>query len=65
MPRAHDEERLLRAMGSETANVHLAGGRGRIRRDLKNRQRRWLEAAAAAMADAVEADWRDWVRRAG
>jgi len=65
LPRLRDEERLLRAMGWETANLHLGGGRADIRRDLRNRRRRWLETAALAMADAVEADWRAWVRRAG
>lgn len=63
LPRVRDEERLLRAMGWETANVHLGHGRTRIRRDLKHRQRGWLETAALAMADAVETDWRDWIRR--
>jgi uncharacterized protein DUF2252 len=65
LPRLRDEERLLRAMGWETANLHLGCGRAGIRRDLGNRKRRWLETAAVAMADAVEADWRGWIRRAG
>jgi Uncharacterized protein conserved in bacteria (DUF2252) len=65
LPRVRDEERLLGAMGWETANLHLGRGRTAIRRDLRKRPRRWLETAAVAMADAVEADWRDWVRTAG
>jgi len=63
LPRVRDEERLLRAMGWETANVHLGHGRTQIRRDLRKREGRWLEAAALAMADAVEADWRTWVKK--
>jgi hypothetical protein len=63
VPRLRDEERLLRAMGWETANVHLGHGRTLIRRDLRKRERRWLEAAALAMSDAVEADWRTWIKR--
>ena len=65
LPRVRDEERLLRAMGWETANLHLGHGRTLIRRDLKKRERRWLETAALAMADAVETDWHDWVKRGG
>jgi hypothetical protein len=63
LPRIRDDERLLRAMGWETANLHLGHGRTLIRRDLRKRERRWLETAALAMADAVEADWRTWVKR--
>ena len=65
LPRVRDEERLLRAMGWETANLHLGRDRVAIRRDLKHRRGHWLEAAAVAMADAVETDWNDWIRRAG
>ena len=63
VPRVRDEERLLRAMGWETANVHLGHGRTLIRRDLRKRERRWLETAALAMSEAVEADWRTWTKR--
>jgi hypothetical protein len=59
LPRARDEERLVRAMGWETANLHLRG-RTRIRADLNKRRGRWLETAAAAMANAAEKDWRQW-----
>jgi hypothetical protein len=62
MPRLRSEERLMRAMGFETANVHL-GTRDAIRavrRDLAKRSSRWLDKAAQAMAQAVTVDWRAW-----
>jgi hypothetical protein len=63
LPRARDEEKLLRAMGAETANIHLGTPRAAIRADLRARPARWLERAAIAMADAVETEWREWVKR--
>ncbi|HZT77997.1 MAG TPA: DUF2252 family protein [Vicinamibacterales bacterium] len=60
MPRSRDEEKLLRAMGWETANIHLGQRGPRIHPDLVRRPRRWLERAAQAMGDAVAADWREW-----
>jgi len=63
-PQIRDEERLLRAMGWEVANVHLGGRRAAIRADLKARPVRWLRDAAVAMADAVEKESRQWVKRA-
>jgi len=63
LPRSRDEPRLLRAMGWETANVHLGGPRAPILRDLRSRRSRWLERAAANMVDATLADWRAWTRR--
>ena len=62
MPRRRDEGRLLRAMGWETANIHLGtrGARRAIRRDLARQPTSWLERAAKAMADAVTADWQRW-----
>lgn len=65
LPRARDEEKLLRAMGAETANMHVRHAQKAIRADLRKRKRRWLEEAAGAMADAVEQDWRRWARHAG
>jgi uncharacterized protein (DUF2252 family) len=63
LPNAGDEAKLLRAMGWETANVHL-GRRGvQILRDLKSRSGRWLERAAGRMAEATTEDWRAWKRR--
>lgn len=63
-PRRGDEHRLLRAMGRETANVHLGSPEAApaIRRDLKRRKGRWLLEAARLMEAATLADWRAWRR---
>jgi hypothetical protein len=62
LPRERDEERLLAAMGSETANVHLRlapRARERIRRELRARgDSAWLNALAKTFAGAIERDWR-------
>ena len=58
MPDDREELKLLRAMGWETANMHLGSARDPILRDLRRRPARWLEKAAARMADAVFRDWR-------
>ena len=60
LPRWRDEERLLRAMGWEAANIHVGQRAPRIHPDLISRPRRWLERAAVAMTEAMEADWRVW-----
>jgi hypothetical protein len=57
LSRERDEWRLLRAMGLETANVHL-GSRAPIAADLRRRRGRWLEEAAQTMAGLVETEWR-------
>jgi hypothetical protein len=59
-----DELRLLRAMGEETANVHLGtpGAARQIEADLAARPRKWLRRAGAAMAEATVSDWNDWRR---
>jgi hypothetical protein len=57
--KAADAGRLLHAMGAETANVHLgtqAAGAA-IAADLAGRQAGWLETAARALADLIDADW--------
>jgi hypothetical protein len=58
----HDELRLLRAMGTETANVHLGTRRHAKAElaDLSRRPGRWLWRAAKTMALAVERDWKDY-----
>jgi len=60
-----DASRVLGAMGSETANIHLgtAGVAAEVLKDLAHRKAGWLEEAARAMSDAVEKDWKAW--RAG
>ena len=62
MPKERDESRLLRAMGFETANVHLGTPRAAklILRDLGKRPADWLHVAATAMVKATTADWREW-----
>ena len=62
MPRMRGEERLVRAMGWEAANIHLGQRSTRIQADLKTRPRRWLERAALDMADAVDKDFRKWAK---
>jgi Ser/Thr protein kinase RdoA (MazF antagonist) len=67
LPRGHDEEKLLRAMGRELANVHLGAGRaiGAVRGDLRRRKADWLEQAAGVMAEATRDDWREWRKGTG
>jgi len=61
LPAERDELRLLRAMGWETANVHLGSVKPRVlRADLARRGRGWLRRAAAVMQEAVVSDWEAW-----
>jgi len=65
LPKKRDHDKLLRAMGRETANIHLGtpAQTKAIERDLKKRHSRWLRHAAEDMAEAVLADWKDWAGR--
>jgi hypothetical protein len=56
------ESRLLRAMGWETANIHLGtlSARKAILRHLQKQKAKWLHAATLKMADAVRDDWKEW-----
>jgi hypothetical protein len=60
--RRHDEEKLLRAMGRELANVHLGSRRAVavLRRDVPQRKSNWLRQAAEAMVEATLKDWKEW-----
>lgn len=62
LPAQRDEEVLLRAMGSEAANVHLGSmsAAKRILADLRRRKPNWLRSAAKEMNKAVERDWKDY-----
>ncbi|HEV3230619.1 MAG TPA: DUF2252 family protein [Candidatus Dormibacteraeota bacterium] len=62
LPVRRDEERLLRAMGWETANVHLGtpGAADPILADLAARPSGWLRRAARTMTEATWLDWRAW-----
>jgi hypothetical protein len=57
-----DEETLLYAMGTETANVHLGQLRARrtILADLNRRGRGWLGKAAKRMAKRILAEWEEF-----
>jgi hypothetical protein len=59
---ARDPSRLLRAMGAETANVHLGtdGAAAAVLADLRRRPDGWLAEAARSMARTVVEDWRTW-----
>ncbi len=64
LPAKRDEERLLYAMGWETANVHL-GSRTAIRAvvgDIEKRPARWLHRASKIMSAAMRRDWKDYLR---
>ena len=66
LPRKRDHRKLLRAMGWETANMHLGSAKRRtLEHDLNRRRKRWLEDAVEAMTDAVETDWKAWVKARG
>jgi hypothetical protein len=62
MPEERDETRLLRAIGFETANVHLGSRRAAklILPHLAKRSTDWLHEAAGAMVEATTGDWREW-----
>jgi hypothetical protein len=62
IPDDRDELKLLRAMGWETANLHLGTGRDQILKDLKRRPANWLVKSAGRMTETVFRDWRDWGR---
>jgi hypothetical protein len=64
LPKRRNEWKLVRAMGWETANIHLAtpNVRAGVIRDLRRRHTRWLERAAAAMVGATISDWKAWIR---
>ena len=61
LPKERDEECLLTAMGTETANVHLGSRRARaILNDLGRRNRKWLRVAAKKMAKVMKQEWKDY-----
>jgi len=62
---AAEQTDLLRAMGAETANVHLGSGARRIatvRADLEQRGPVWLKVASRAMERETTTDYIDWQR---
>jgi Uncharacterized protein conserved in bacteria (DUF2252) len=63
LPKLKDGLKLLRAMGWETANIHLgtSAAARRILGDLKKRPGKWLRRATEKMVQATLDDWRKWV----
>ncbi|MEA2699973.1 MAG: hypothetical protein QOI66_4244 [Myxococcales bacterium] len=62
LPAERDEERLLYAMGFETANIHLGtphAGR-RIAEQLQQRPVRWLRETTKTMVAALEQDYAEY-----
>ena len=59
-----DELRLLRAMGWETANVHLGtpSARKAILTHMKKQKGKWLHQATLHMLEAVREDWKAWAK---
>ena len=62
LPKIHEELKLLRAMGFETANIHLGtpGVAKKIAADLRKRSSLWLHKASQAMVRATTNDWKQW-----
>jgi hypothetical protein len=61
LPKEREETRLLRAMGWETANVHLGSRSAHAMLvDLAAREPDWLHQAAKVMLAAVQEDWEAW-----
>ncbi len=61
LPLQREETRLLRAMGWETANVHLGSRTAHaLLVDLAARETGWLHQAASVMLAAVQTDWEAW-----
>lgn len=62
LPRKRPEERLLHAMGWETANIHLATKRSvkAVQQDLRRRSAGWLRTSAREMSKSILKDWKDW-----
>jgi hypothetical protein len=56
------ELQLLRAMGQETANVHLGTGTTRksILGHMQKQKAKWLHRATEAMIQCVRKDWKTW-----
>jgi hypothetical protein len=64
LPKKIAEERLLWAMGFETANVHLGSKSAvnDVRRDLSRKGHDWLYSSMRKMTDAVVEDYEDWCK---
>ncbi|MEI7608006.1 MAG: DUF2252 family protein [Rhodospirillaceae bacterium] len=62
LPHRREDRRLLRAMGRETANLHLGTPHAiaAVMTDLDTRPVHWLRDAAGAMKEATHDDWKAW-----
>ena len=62
LPDGRNEERLLFAMGFETANVHLGSKTAApaLARELHARPRRWLHELSGKLAVEIARDWKQW-----
>jgi hypothetical protein len=62
LPQDRDEHLLLRAMGAETANLHLGtpGAAQLILKDLRKRGKGWLRKAVKKMTALVREDQETW-----
>jgi hypothetical protein len=60
-----EELRLLRAMGWETANIHVGTRTARkpILRHLQKQKGQWLHQATEEMLKAVREDWETWQKK--
>lgn len=66
LPKEHDDRKLLRAMGYETANIHLGSvGADTIISDIGKLPQDWLHDSAHAMLDAIRTDWHNWKAKQG
>ncbi len=62
VPEGPDDLLILKAMGQETANIHLGSKdeRSAVCKDLAARSHGWLEQAAHKMVEATRGDWTTW-----
>jgi Uncharacterized protein conserved in bacteria (DUF2252) len=64
LPKKQPEERLLRAMGWEAANIHLASPKAipAIKSDLKTRPAGWLRSGTRELSGLLVREWKEWRR---
>ena len=61
LEKEQEAERVLHAMGWETANVHLGSATApALLVDLASRPDDWLHRTVEEMLEEVQSDWKDW-----
>lgn len=61
LPEKFEAFHLLRAMGFETANVHLgSASAATLMEDVMQRESSWLHSAAERMIQTTKEDWNEW-----